>query len=254
MNKVLITGAGVGMGLACAKKFLECGWSVIAQYHTTDKALKEIQVNPSTIPAINGRAWAPERVKTNNNNLIFIKADFRYKRDIEKLLDFIQHDQINALVNNAAIYDLSFHSKNRWKAIQDILMVNVIAPTLISQTVFENMKHQHQGTIINVSSIAAKYGSPNENIFYGISKRALEAVTRTLAREGAPCQIRVNTVRPGVFNTSFHAKLGRDVNKRREKIPMKRLGETKEIADLIYHLCNDYPFMTNQTVTISGGE
>lgn len=118
----------------------------------------------------------------------------------------------------------------------------------------ENMKIQKRGTIVNVTSVGVKYGSDWNNIFYSASKSGLEAVTRTLAREGAPFNILVNSVRPGVTETSIHVRLGRNMAKRRQLISLRRLARPSEIASEIYHLSAENTFITNGTIAVAGGE
>ncbi len=234
-KSVLITGAGTGIGLSCAKKFLDNGWHVYAHYHQTVDALKELQKSKGV------------------KNLTLIKADFSRDDEVKTFLKDIVLFKLNALVNNAAVYDLSYSQSDRIKAVKEILFINTIAPTLIAETVFEGMKKEG-GSIVNVSSIGVKFGSSSKNIFYSASKSALEAVTRTLAREGAPFNILVNTIRPGVIDTPFHAKLGKNMEERKKLIPLKRLGRPDEIAQSVYFLCAENTFISSETMAISGGE
>ena len=233
-KRVLITGAGTGIGLACTKMFLDGGWEVLAHYHRSCQELKNLQ-----------RSYT---------SLDIVQADFSNAGQVKKFLKTVRREKLHALVNNAAVYDFSYNSSDRMKAAQDVLFVNVIVPTLLAETVFDVMKKLGEGHIVNVSSVGAKYGSSQEHVFYGISKRGLEALTRTLARAGAPFNISVNTVRPGVIDTPFHDKIKRDMRKRSAMIPMKRMGKPEEVASLIYHLCDAQTFMTNQTITVAGGE
>lgn len=232
-KKVLITGAGTGIGLECTRQFLESGWMVAAHYHRTMDELKRLK---KKFP------------------IELFKADFTKSSDIQKFIRAIAKEPFHALVNNAAIYDFVSNTKTRISSTEDVLRANMIAPALIAEAVFSGMKARRQGHIINISSIGAKYGSNGKHKFYGISKRGLEALTHTLAREGAPFNICVNTIRPGVIDTPFHKKIKRNMEQRKAMIPMKRLGQPEEVADLIYYLCERQTFLTNQTITIAGGE
>ena len=118
----------------------------------------------------------------------------------------------------------------------------------------DGMKKRKHGHIINISSIGAKYGSNINNIFYGVSKRGIESATKTLAREGAKHNILVNTIRPGVTNTDFINKLGKDIKKRIELIPLNRAMEPVELAKFIFYMCTQNTFITNEIITIAGGE
>ena len=234
MKRVLITGAGAGIGLACTKKFLQDGWDVLAHYHSSKDELNRLQKE------------YPAKLET-------IQADLSKQPELEKFLKQLKTEKLTALVNNAGIYDLSKKAEDRIENVQGVLLVNLIAPTLIIEAVIEGMKTQTEGAIVNISSIGAHYGSGSDNVFYGAAKRGLEAVTKTFAREGAPFQVIVNTIRPGVTNTDFHRKAGKDVQKRIANIPIKRLVEPEDVAALVFLACSN-PCVTNQIITISGGE
>lgn len=233
-KKILVTGAGSGIGLACTRRFVESGWAVAAHYNQSAEALK--------------------RLKKKNLPIELFRADFRKSSDIETFVRTVAQEPFEALVNNAAIYDLSLSAEARFPAIEDVLRANMMAPALIAEAVFSGMKERRHGHIINISSIGAHYGSSSEHKLYGMSKSGLEALTHTLAREGAPYNICVNTIRPGVIDTGFHQKTGRDMEQRKAMIPMKRPGRPEDVADLIFHLCDRHTFLTNQTITIAGGE
>lgn len=234
MKRVLITGAGAGIGLACTKKFLKEGWSVLAHYHSSVDELNKLKTQ-----------YGP--------NLAMIQANLSSPADVEKFLKQLKIEKLTALVNNAGMYDLSKKAPDRIKAVEEVLQVNLIAPTLILETVFEGMKAQKEGSIINISSIGAHYGSNSPNVFYSASKRGLEAVTKTFAREGAPFQICVNTIRPGVTNTDFHRKAGKDVQQRIDSIPMKRLVQPEDVAELVFTTCTNN-CVTNQIISIANGD
>ena len=116
------------------------------------------------------------------------------------------------------------------------------------------MKKNNSGSIVNISSIGVKYGSNLANIFYSASKSALEATNRSLAREGAQYNILVNTIRPGIVDTEFYDKIGKDITERIKMIPLKRPAEANEISELIYFLCSTNKFITSQIIPITGGE
>ncbi len=234
MKKVLITGAGAGIGLACVELFLKQGYEVFAHYRQSVDALKKLQ--------------------GQRGQLELIKADFSKKADLKKFLLKIKKIKLNALVNNAGDYDVSLSKSDRIESVNRLLMVNAVAPVLIAETVLEQMKTQQSGHIVNVSSVGVKFGSGAKNIFYGVSKGGLEVATRTLAREGAPYNILVNSIRPGVTDTNFHAKAAKNLKERAKLIPLKRIAKPEEIARLIVFLCTQNSYITKEVITIAGGE
>ncbi len=134
-------------------------------------------------------------------------------------------------------------------------MVNVFAAIAIAGRVFPGMQERGFGRIVNISSVAAKFGGSSHSLHYGCSKRALEGLTRTLAREGAAGNVLVNTVRPGVIDTDFHKRFPKDMARRIAMIPVRRMGTPDEVADMVFFLGSGHnTFITNQTLAVSGGE
>lgn len=232
--KVLITGAGTGIGLSCVKKFLAQGWEVVAHYNRSAQSLKSLA--------------------KQNKSLKLIQADFVHKKEVLKFIDEVKKLNLTALINNAGIHDFSRDEADRIDGIQKVLMVNTVVPVLLAEAALERMKDNARGTIVNVSSIGVKYGSNAKTIFYGISKGGLESMTKSLAREGAAHNVLVNTVRVGVTDTSFHDKLGKNMDERTKLIPLKRMATPDEIAGFIYHLSAENTFITGETIAIAGGE
>ena len=90
---------------------------------------------------------------------------------------------------------------------------------------------------------------------YGCSKRALEGITKTLAKEGAAYNVLINTIRPGVIDTEFHKKFPKDMKSRIEMIPMKKMGTPDDAAYMIYYLgSEENRFITNEIIAVAGGE
>lgn len=241
MNKtVFITGITSGIGEETALKFLDNGWNVLGQYCASDDKAKELE----------------DRIKESGGECRLFKADLSSEDGIKALIEDLKGEEIESLVNNAGTYVVSEHfSELKLDTLTKTFMVNVFAPAILSSAVFEGMKKKGFGRIVNVSSIAAKYGGSSLSMHYGSSKRALEGITKTMARDGAGCNVLVNTVRPGVIDTEFHKKFPKDMTKRVEMIPARRMGTPSEVADLIYYLGSEInTFITNDIVTIAGGE
>jgi 3-oxoacyl-[acyl-carrier protein] reductase len=237
---VLVTGAASGIGKAVAIRFAEKGWNVICHYHSSKEKALELK---KIIDHIGVRCH-------------LLKADLLSKRQIISLHNKLEEFHINSLVNNAGTYTINKHFKEL--TIEDItntFMVNIFAPIVLTVNIFMRMKERRFGRIVNISSIAAKYGGSSYSLHYGCSKRALEGLTKTLAREGATYNVLVNTVRPGVIDTEFHKKFPKDMKSRIEMIPVKRMGTADDVADMVYYLGSDMnKFITNEIVTVAGGE
>jgi 3-oxoacyl-[acyl-carrier protein] reductase len=237
---VLVTGATSDIGLSAAIKFAEEGWNVLCHYYSSkEKAIK---------------------LKMMIDNLAvschLLKADLSSTGQIRSFNNKLKEFKIDSLINNAGTYTVNKHFKEL--TIDDItstFMVNTFAPMLLTSSIFMSMKGRRFGRIVNISSIAAKYGGSNYSMHYGCSKLALEGITKTLAREGAEHNVFVNTIRPGVIDTEFHKKFPKDMPNRIAKIPMKKIGTPDDIADMIYYLGSDMNrFITNEIITVAGGE
>lgn len=237
---VFVTGATSGIGSEVAIRFAERGWNVLCHYHSSqEKAVK---------------------LKALIDNLAvsccMLRSDFSSERQIKSLTNKLKEFQIDSLINNAGTYTVRRHFEKLTIAdITNTFMINTFAPIVLASSIFMQMKERRFGRIVNISSIAAKYGGSSYSMHYGCSKLALEGLTKTLAREGAKYNVLVNTVRPGVIDTEFHKKFPKNMKKRIEMIPLKKMGATEDVADMVYYLGSEKNnFITNEIITISGGE
>jgi len=174
--------------------------------------------------------------------------------------DFIEvFGSIDILVNNAGgIYG----NKNFLEIDEDswnqTFTLNVTAPFFLARDAFSFMKLHGGGKIINISSISAKYGGSGTTMHYGAAKAALEAITRGLAKAGAPYNILVNTIRGGVIDTPFHEKIQRDRKNLEERInliPLKRMGKPLDIARMALFLASEAgDYITGEIFTVAGGD
>lgn len=239
-RNVLITGATSGIGREIAVVFASKGWNLFCHYHSSGKKIENLNKD----------------VAEHGVDIHRLKADFRSKGDIRRFLSEVKKLDIDSLINNAGTYIAARHfSDLGLDDMRDVFMVNAFAPMMIASAVFARMKEKRFGRIVNISSIAAKYGGSAHSMHYGCSKLALEGMTKTLAREGAPHNILVNTIRPGVIDTEFHKRFPKDMKKRIDMIPMKRMGTPGDVAHLTYYLGSDKnSYITNEAIAVSGGE
>ncbi len=237
---VLITGATSGIGKEITLRYAEKGWSIVGHYCSSEDKAKELK---KIVDAYNVKCW-------------LLKSNFSSKREIIRFINNVKKFRIDSLVNNAGTYVAKKHfSKLTIEDIAGVFMVNTFAPMVLTSRIFMDMKKRRFGRIVNISSIAAKYGGSGYSLHYGCSKRGLEGLTGTLAREGAEYDVLVNTIRPGVIDTEFHKKFPKDMRKRTAMIPLKKMGMPKDIADMVYYLGSDVnKFITNEIITIAGGE
>ena len=240
IRTVLITGGGTGIGRVIALKFAQNGWNVFCHYFSSCKSALGLKRD----------------IEKKEQRCELIQADLATVNGIEKIIDHIKKCQIDSLINNAGTYVSQKHfSELSYDDLIDTFTVNAFAPVLLATFVVQKMKKNNFGRIVNISSIAAKYGGSAYSVHYGCSKRALEGLTRALAKEGAHNNVLVNTIRPGVIDTDFHRKYRKDLNRRIELIPVKRMGYPEEVAQMVYFLGSEKnTFITNETISVAGGE
>ena len=240
MKTVLITGGTSDIGKEIAISFAKGGWDIVCHYFSSREKAEGLK----------------KLIGKFNSDCRLIKADLASKSQLLSFIDKVKRFDIASLVNNAGTYVTSKHfSKLTIEDIANTFMVNSFAPMLLAGGIFARMKERQFGRIVNISSIAAKYGGSSRSMHYGSSKLALEGMTKTLAREGARYNVLVNTIRPGVIDTEFHKKFPKDMKKRIAFIPLKKMGGPKDIADMAYLLGSEKNnFITNEVIAISGGE
>jgi len=246
-NKVaIITGGSRGIGAATAKLFANKGYAVCINYKSQEKPAEQLV----------------KEITEQGGLCISVQADVSIETDVIRLFSEVDKSlgKVSVLVNNAGILKkqsrLIDMEANR---INEILSNNVTSCFLCSREALKRMsieKGGSGGVIVNVSSGAAKSGSPNEYIDYAASKGAIDTLTRGLSLEVASEGIRVNCVRPGLIYTDMHADGGEPerVNRLESIIPLGRGGQPLEVAEAIYWLASEKSsFSTGNFLDLAGG-
>ncbi len=247
MEKVIvITGASRGIGAATARLAAARGYAVCVNYLKNQAAANAVVAE---IESAGGRAIA-------------VGADVAAETDVIKLFETVdaQLGRITALVNNAGILESQMRVEDMDAArLNRIFAANVTSCFICAREAVRRMSSRRGGSggaIVNVSSAAARLGSPGEYVDYAASKGAVDTLTIGLAREVAMEGIRVNAVRPGIIHTDIHASGGEPgrVDRLKDSVPMKRGGRPEEVANAILWLLSDEAsYATGTFIDLSGG-
>ena len=243
---ILVTGGSRGIGAAIAILAAQRGYDVAFSYHSNAAAAEEVL---SAIRAAGRKAVA-------------VQADVSVEADVLRIFTTVdqQLGRLDALVNNAGMLEkqtrLDQMDVARW---QRVLGANVIGTFLCAKEAVLRMSTKHGGkggVIVNMSSAAARLGSPNEFIDYAAAKGAVDSMTLGLAKEVATEGIRVNAIRPGLIYTDIHASAGEPgrVDRAKGGVPMQRGGTAGEVAQAaLWLLSEQSSYVTGTMLDVAGG-
>lgn len=242
---VIVTGGSRGIGAATAVLAAERGYGVCVNYRKDREAADKVV---RAIEAIGRKALA-------------VRADVSEEGEVAGLFRAAESlGTIVGLVNNAGILEQQMRVEAMDAArLERILRTNVIGSFLCAREAVLRMSTKRGGqggAIVNVSSAAARWGSPGEYVDYAASKGAIDTFTLGLAQEVADEGVRVNAVRPGIIDTEIHAAGGDPgrVERLKTKVPMQRGGRPDEVAQaILWLLSEDASFTTGALVDIAGG-
>lgn len=247
MSRVmLITGASRGIGAATARLAARQGYALCLNYHQREDAANQVL----------------EQIRAAGVSAITVKADVADEDQVLAMFDVIDREfgRLDVLVNNAGMLEQQMRLEKmdaaRWTRV---LGANVIGSFLCAREAIKRMSTKQGGrggSIINLSSIAARLGAPGEYIDYAAAKGAIDSMTLGLAKEVAGEGIRVNAVRPGVIHTDIHASGGEPdrIERVKASVPMGRGGQAEEIAEAILWLASEQAsYTTGALLDVSGG-
>jgi NAD(P)-dependent dehydrogenase (short-subunit alcohol dehydrogenase family) len=243
---MIVTGGARGIGAATAKLAAARGYAVCINYQNRRDAAEEVV---REITSKHGQAMA-------------VQADVSSEACVVELYRQVDSTlgTVSALVNNAATLGPQMRlDAMDVSRIERIFAVNVLGSMICAREAVRRMSTRNGGSggaIVNLSSGAAKYGSPAEYVDYAATKGAIETFTVGLAKEVAQEGIRVNAVRPGFIHTELHAKGGepKRVDRVKTLVPMQRGGQPEEVAKaILWLLSEEASYITGAIVDVSGG-
>jgi NAD(P)-dependent dehydrogenase (short-subunit alcohol dehydrogenase family) len=243
---LLITGASRGIGAATAVLAAQQGWAVAVNYAHNAAAAEAVVAQ---IQSAGGTALA-------------VQADVGDEAQILRMFTEVDSHlgRLSGLVNNAGVVDVTAKVEDQsWQRWERMMRINVLGSFACAREAVRRMSTAQGGSggsIVNVSSAAARIGSPGQYVDYAAAKGAIDAFTLGLAKEVAAEGIRVNAVRPGLIDTDIHASGGlpNRVRDLAHGVPMQRGGTPEEVAQAIVWLLSDAAsYTTMSLMDISGG-
>ena len=235
MNKViLITGASRGIGKEIARRLAQDGNAVIVNYNKSEEQAQKLQ--------------------QENPNIEIYKADVSQREEVHKMIENIlnKYGKIDVLVNNAGISESKVFTDVTDEDWNKIINTNLYSAFCVTQEVLPNMIHNKKGCIINISSVWGIVGASCETI-YSIAKAGMDGMTKSLAKELGPSNIRVNSIAPGIIDTDMNKKLtSNDIENIEEEIPLGKIGKTIDIARCVKWILED-EYTTGQIISVNGG-
>ena len=243
---VLITGGSRGIGAATALLAAAQGYAVAVNYTTNSLAVDEVV----------------RRIRASGGQAMAVQADVAKESEVVAMFEKVdaKFGRLTALVNNAGVVDdMCRVDKITIARLQRMFEVNVFGSFICAREAVRRMSTAHGGaggSIVNVSSAAARIGSPGQYVDYAAAKGAIDTFTLGLAKEVAAEGIRVNAVRPGIIDTDIHASGGQPDKARLQgpTAPMQRAGTAAEVAEAIVWLMSDKAsYTTGVLLDVAGG-
>ncbi|WP_416896521.1 MAG: SDR family oxidoreductase [Minwuia sp.] len=243
---VIVTGGSRGIGAQVCRLAAAQGYAVCVNYTSKRDAALEVV----------------KQIEDAGGQAIAHGCDVSDETGVKSMFRLVENElgKVTALVNNAGIVQpISRVDEMDAERLSRILAVNVTGSFLCAREAIKRMSTKHGGEggiIVNMSSAAARLGSPNEFVDYAATKGAIDTFTLGLSREVGPEGIRVNAVRPGLIETEIHASAGDAdrVERFKDNVPMKRAGSAAEVAEAVAWLLSDgASYVNGALIDVAGG-
>lgn len=239
MSKIIIvTGGSQGIGEDIVRELASDGNTVILNFNKSEKEAIDIQKELQSKGAI----------------IDIFKADISTREGARKLVEFTynKYNRIDVLINNAGISQFKMFTDITDSDWENILKTNLYSVFYMSQETVKYMINQKSGNIINISSIWGITGASCES-HYAVSKAGVDALTKSLAKELGPSNIRVNSIAPGIINTKMNCNLSKEeLQDIKGQIPLEKIGKTQDISKCVKWLIED-EYVTGQVISVNGG-
>lgn len=239
MNKVVIvTGGSRGIGAAIVKELAKSDYQVILNYNKSESEANKIK----------------EELTSCGKTVETYKADVRSREEVKGLIQFTleKYGKIDVLVNNAGICQSKLFTDITDEDWENMIQTNLTSVFYATQEALRYMVPRKEGCIINISSIYSLTGASCE-AHYSAAKAGVDGITKSLAKELGPSNIRVNSIAPGAIDTDMNKCLTEEERKElNAEIPLERMGKPEEIASCAKWLIEN-EYTTGQVISVNGG-
>ena len=234
----IVTGASRGIGREIAKSLAKQNIKVIANYNNSEEKAIELK----------------KELEAEGIVIDIVKADVSKREEIKNLVKYAieNYEKIDILINNAGISEYKLFTDETDEDWNKVINTNLYSAFAVSQEVIPNMIKNKNGCIINISSVWGMVGASME-VLYSVSKAGIDGLTKALAKELGPSNIRVNAIAPGIVDTDMCKLYSKEeLENIKEEIPLERIGKVEDISKCINWLINDN-YTTGQIISINGG-
>lgn len=238
MKNIIVTGSSRGIGKCLVENLAKEGNNVLLNYNKSEKQALQIQ----------------RELKEDGFLIEIFKADVSKKSEVKKMIDYALNKwgYIDVLINNAGIAKLNLFQNVTEEEWDEIINTNLKSAFCATQLVLPSMINRKSGLIINISSMWGLVGASCETI-YSISKAGIDAMTKSLAKELGPSNIRVNSIAPGIIDTDMNSILDEHIkNELKDETPLGKIGKPIDIYRCVKWLMED-EFTTGQVISVNGG-
>lgn len=238
MKTVIVTGGSRGIGATIVKELAKEKYNIVLNYNNSEIQAKQIQ----------------RELYNQGINIEIFKADVSNREEVNKLVEFTldKFKNIDVLINNAGIDQIKPFMEITDEDWNKMIQVNLNSVFYCTQEVLENMIHNKKGCIINISSIWGITGASCE-VHYSVSKAGIDGMTKALAKELGPSNIRVNSIAPGAIMTDMNSDCTEEeIKEINKQVPLGKFGETIDIAKCVKWLIEDN-YTTGQVISPNGG-
>ena len=236
----LITGATRGIGKQIALELASQGYNIALNYRKQNEELETLK----------------KEIESQNVKCLTVYGDVSNYEDVEKFIKEIikEFGKIDVLVNNAGITKDMLLMRMKKEDFENVIDVNLIGTFNVTKNVIPYMMKARNGKIVNISSVVGISGNAGQTN-YSASKAGIIGFTKSLAKEVASRNINVNAIAPGFIKTDMTDVLKEEVKEEISKtIPLKRMGEAKDVANLVKFLVSEESnYITGQVINVDGG-